>query len=392
MSNRVEIESDILDFKENIKTKNNKIISFIQNENCLITFWADGSESYFDFLWLRDNCPSAFHVSTLERSFRLLSIEDDLKPTKIILHEASLEIDWSNQDNSIFSYIWLWNNDYSNQKKTSSKKSNLKTWDNNHKDKIYKKKYTTLNSEKELYKWMKRLHTEGIALIECMPDEANILEKTVSKVGHLRGTNYGLVFEVKSEHSPNNQACTSEELTFHTDHAHHEYTPGYQFIHFIKNEAIGGESIFVDGFKVVERLKKEHSEYYYLLCKHSINFHFHDEEYDVMTQKTVFEEVDGKVVAINFSPHLATAFQIPHDIMRSYYLAYRCFMKMLYKPEFLIQLKIESGDLAAFDNQRILHGRRAYDINTGNRYLRGCYIDRVDFESKLKINNHRLNN
>ena len=41
--------------------------------------------------------------------------------------------------------------------------------------------------------------------------------------------------------------------------------------------------------------------------------------------------------------------------------------------------------MAAFDNRRILHGREAFDPNTGFRHLRGCYVDRGEFDSRLRI-------
>ena len=37
-----------------------------------------------------------------------------------------------------------------------------------------------------------------------------------------------------------------------------------------------------------------------------------------------------------------------------------------------------------FDNYRILHGRSAFDPNSGHRHLQGCYIDRDDFLSRIR--------
>ncbi|MFO6465778.1 TauD/TfdA family dioxygenase [Jannaschia sp. KMU-145] len=38
-----------------------------------------------------------------------------------------------------------------------------------------------------------------------------------------------------------------------------------------------------------------------------------------------------------------------------------------------------------FDNRRILHGRAAFDPSTGARHLRGCYVDRGEFDARLRM-------
>ena len=44
--------------------------------------WNDGIDSTYHYIWLRDNCPSAFHPHTGERSFEVSQ--------KISIHSLSL--------------------------------------------------------------------------------------------------------------------------------------------------------------------------------------------------------------------------------------------------------------------------------------------------------------
>ena len=46
--------------------------------DALLVTWADGASSTYPAIWLRDNCPSAFHPQTHERVLDLLSL--DLSP------------------------------------------------------------------------------------------------------------------------------------------------------------------------------------------------------------------------------------------------------------------------------------------------------------------------
>ena len=43
------------------------------------------------------------------------------------------------------------------------------------------------------------------------------------------------------------------------------------------------------------------------------------------------------------------------------------------------------GDLMLFDNRRILHGREAFDAAEGRRWLRGCYLEREELASALRM-------
>jgi len=43
------------------------------------------------------------------------------------------------------------------------------------------------------------------------------------------------------------------------------------------------------------------------------------------------------------------------------------------------------------DNHRLLHGRTAYEIKEGERFLQGCYIDYDSTEGKLRHLKRKFN-
>jgi len=43
------------------------------------------------------------------------------------------------------------------------------------------------------------------------------------------------------------------------------------------------------------------------------------------------------------------------------------------------------GEMVVFDNRRVSHGREQFDPQSGLRYLHGCYVDRGEFESRLRV-------
>ena len=48
------------------------------------------------------------------------------------------------------------------------------------------------------------------------------------------------------------------------------------------------------------------------------------------------------------------------------------------------KIKLGPGDLLAFDNTRILHGRNEVGEG-GRRWLRGCYMDGDEIDSALRM-------
>jgi gamma-butyrobetaine dioxygenase len=60
-------------------------------------------------------------------------------------------------------------------------------------------------------------------------------------------------------------------------------------------------------------------------------------------------------------------------------------MAMTRDPKYILNLKLKGGEMVVFDNRRVLHGRSAFDPNTGRRHLHGCYVDRGEFESRLRM-------
>ena len=51
-----------------------------KNLNYLKVIWDDGEDSKFNYLWLRDNCPSAHDKDSRHRMFNILSVSTEISP------------------------------------------------------------------------------------------------------------------------------------------------------------------------------------------------------------------------------------------------------------------------------------------------------------------------
>ena len=368
------------------------ITNITQQSNSLQIEWDDGHHASFNFLWLRDNCSSGFHSDTQERTFDQLSVGADIHPLSFDFTDSQLHITWSeNNHDSQFCQQWLRLRAYSGSL-SQRPKSTYRSWDNCFLDSIPEvDNQALLNDDRVLFEWMTELDRDGLTIVRNMPKTDEAVVDVAERIDYLRRTNFGVTFNVVSVPNPINLAYTSIALPLHTDLPNQELPPGYQFLHCLVNASEGGASLFVDSLKVLEDLRSENLEHFRLLSEYAIPFRFHDDEHDICQYHPIINlNTFGEIVEIKYNAHLADTFDLPEEVMHDYYLAYRNLMGRLREPRYTIKLKLQSGDMVVFDNRRVMHGRDAFDASAGRRQLRGCYVDRTEFQSRLRVLGERF--
>ena len=70
------------------------LISKIQKNNSYLKIiWNDGEESKFNYMWLRDNCPTAHDKDSRHRMFNILEVSQEINPKNYsINNDGKLEI------------------------------------------------------------------------------------------------------------------------------------------------------------------------------------------------------------------------------------------------------------------------------------------------------------
>ena len=108
-----------------------------KNNTYLKVLWSDGEESKFNYLWLRDNCPSAHDKDSNHRMFNILNVSTSINPKKYNVNkQGKLEIEWSEGNHtSYFDLNWLRKNCYTIKNKQKYI-SPYKLWDKSLGDKI----------------------------------------------------------------------------------------------------------------------------------------------------------------------------------------------------------------------------------------------------------------
>lgn len=189
-----------------------------------------------------------------------------------------------------------------------------------------------------------------------------------------------------SKPDPENLAYTAIRLNAHTDIPNRRAIPGLQFLHCIEFEAEGGESILVDGYTAASRLREQDPEAHDLLTSVAVPYRFQDEHHDIANRFPVIGvDADGAHTEIRFNLAVTAPLDIAPELIRPFYRALTTFGRILRDPELELVVKMRRGDCQVFDNRRVLHGRAAFDPNSGPRHLQGCYVDGDDFLSRLRV-------
>ena len=349
--------------------------------------WDDGERCRFPFIWLRDNAPDAFHPETRERVFDFTLLPPRLDPPAAQLDGAALHLTWADGAVDRFDLGWL-RRHRPGARRDDPAEIAPALWRGERGAATVPRfdASAIMASDMALLEWLRALRSLGVTLIDGAGTELEAGPAIGRRVGHLRETNFGVFFEVRSKPDPNNLAYTAEALPLHTDLPNQELPPGIQFLHCLANDADGGGSVLADGLAIAEDLAKEEPDLFEILASEPIPFRFHDDVADIRTRQTVIvRDGDGRVREVCFSPHLTDVLDLPAERLRSYYEAFRAFVRKARDPDYSIALQLEPGQILVFDNRRVLHGRQAFDPRSGRRHLNGFYVDRVELDSRIRV-------
>lgn len=245
-------------------------------------------------------------------------------------------------------------------------------------------------------------------------------------------------YKVRTVPEAINAAYTSHDLGFHTDLLYFHQPPHVQLLHCVQSASSGGASVFADAYKAVVDLYRTDKDAFDTLASVPVNYHYtHPDSNVYHTTKPVVDlcplrignvnythfqdfakamkpdsasglgdewEVDLLVKClqkVNWGPPFLAPFS-NHDSLLpvdqsalsalntkadQWHQAACKFNALLQRPEYLYERKMDPGDCVLFDNTRNLHSRRAFDMaDVGKpRWLRGTYVDKDPYLSKLRV-------
>jgi alpha-ketoglutarate-dependent taurine dioxygenase len=352
--------------------------------------WADGTSSEFASLWLRDNLREDRDPHSGQRLIDIADLPEDPKIRSAVAQNGEVKVEWEAELKSgTFELSWL-HAQTSNGAERRSEFAPRQWLEGARLDAAREFVWATFfdaQVNRELRaSWLSRLLQDGIAFLSKVPStEAGILE-AASLMGRVSETNYGLVFDVRSVAQPENLAYSDLGLGLHTDNPYREPVPGFQLLHALVASPDGGESLFGDGFAIAEHLRATAPDAFAILSQTPVPFRFRSKDAELYAERPLIQlTCSGEVSAVHYNSRSIAPLRLAARDARPFYSAYRCFAALLRDSRFHVQMALRDGDLVAFDNQRILHGRTAFSSAKHPRHLRGCYLTRDSVYSEAAL-------
>jgi len=341
---------------------------------------------YFNYFWLRDNCSSSFDPETRERSFDIATLAEPPQAISADLSDTELRVSWRGEcKQSVYDLAWL-QRFAEPAARPDPAAIPRKLWLADHYNDMQRFSFTDLLADRvTVCAWAHALLEDGISIVDGMPDTDQGLTDLASRLGCIRSSVAGNYFDVRVHIDPVNLSYTASALELHTDTPAEDLPPGIQFLHCRANSVKGGDSLFLDGAAVAEDFRKTDPNGFALLAETKIPFYYDHDAFDWRARQRVIElDTTGAVSGVTVSRHMADVLDLPQKDLDAYYPALWRFSRAMADPAYIMKFRLNAGECIVFDNHRIVHGREAYTANSGERYLRGCYIDRGELRSTYR--------
>ncbi|MDE0066380.1 MAG: clavaminate synthase family protein [Acidimicrobiaceae bacterium] len=351
--------------------------------------WPDGEEMRAYALWLFENRMGDESIDEQTR-------ENKLDPADLPSPEAlsgvavapngDLEVTWRGYPPSLYHSGWL-RHVHEGRHTQSAHIPPVKTWTASTLPELptFNGPHV-LQDDEALRAWLKALAELGIArLVELGRDEEVVTEVGL-RIGALRDTNFGTTWAVTADLDPGSVANTALPLAPHADLPTRETPPGYQLLHCQVNDCTGGLSHMTDGYAVAEHLRDNEPEVYGILSRAKWIFFNRSPDHDHRWSGPLIDH-GGPGSPLTFRTfHPVRAFpDMPESDVPLAYEALRRFSDLARSDEYQLRSVFSPGELVAFDNRRILHGRGPFSETTGRRVLRGAYVDHDEVHSRLRV-------
>lgn len=393
--------------------------------------WSDGSKDAYPLAWLRDMCRCSRCAHSSVAASRLLPFRQLTGSSATALAAAGRSSDgravlcrWSDGHESCFDLDWL-------RGPGSLRDSELRR---RHDDALLLGPHrvawldrsdggahlTTgqydeiVSNDANWCDFLKQFRRTGAYLIKAAPKYGLCRDLVSKRQLVVRGTSYGPFWTVDVRPQPHDLAFTNTPLEPHSDLLFYSRPPQVIWFHCLKQAAVGGETVLCDGLAAANKLKQSAPAAFAALARIPVD-HWavgeDDKGYGAyrLANRTPVIRLDefGDVHEILWnSTHRSYSSCSSADDLEDWYEAAAAFHHILDSPAYKMSHRLEPGDLLVVDNLRVMHGRAAFSLFTGDaadcshqnkplsdvhsRLLEGFYTDWDDMLSSYRAVEHKL--
>lgn len=348
----------------------------------------DGHTHRFHYVWLRDNSWAGEDrvAQSGERRLFTASIGDDIAPGAASYDlDTGLSILWNDGRAATYSPAWLRHYDYSAAGR-AARRSPVPLWPAAAGEPPRFPHAEVLGDIEAQLAYLDAVRRHGAAIVTGVPSAHREVERFAERIGHVREVAFERVHNVRHDPAGYNVAHTPGELKPHTDMPSYKWPPSIQLLHFLTNQATGGESTLVDGWAAVAELRRDAPVHFDTLVRVPVPFQLFSDDEDTWAENPMIQlDTDGEVRLFRFSNQLAQPLAAPFEEVEAFYDAYRHLARIIDSGRYRATFRSADGDLLTVHSHRVLHGRMPYDPASGARHLQDVYMEFDDFTARRRV-------
>ena len=345
----------------------------------------DGGSASFDYFWLRDNArdPVSFDSRSHQRELFTASVDPDIRPHAAHVSKAgdSLVLTWPDLEGEA-RYEAAFLADFADAADPLRMPA-PQPWDAAALDPdAVRLSYADFTTDGGVALLLQHVLAYGVAVLTETPRHLDSVSRVAESIGYVRQTIFGGLFEFEANEDMADSAYTPKELRPHTDGTYSHDAPGLQLLLCVDYDASGGESIMVDGAAIAADLKASQPGVYEGLTRIGVTGIYKGDGVVLRARRPILRlDENGALAQVSFNNYDRDTVRLADADMRSLYAGIRAFDGMANDPAYQWRFTLAPGDMLVFDNWRVLHGRGAF---SGRRKMAGAYINREDFESRVR--------
>lgn len=341
--------------------------------------WANGAASRLPFLWLRDNCgcEECRIEQTSEKRFVVADVPADLEPVDVALLGDELRVEWPDGHLTRYSGLEI--------RALEAEEAVPRTpWGCG-----FKPRRTDflafLDEDRVAARAIEDFIEHGAMVLTAAPTEPGTLELLAPRLGPVREVLFARIHDVRVDPAGYNVAHTPMALPPHNDFASYSWPPSVQALHMLANETPGGESIIVDGWRIVEELRAEQPEHFEALCSMPVPFREFDDHNETFAVAPMIRlDSDGEIAGFRFSNQLMQAIPPNRPGVAAFYRAYHEICRRVTAVSAQAVFRLEAGQILIVASHRVLHARKAFEP-VGRRHLQDAYFEYDNVQNHLVV-------
>ena len=360
------------------------ISSVVQTGDALAALWNGGEETSLPYLWLRDNCgcSECRVVQTTEKRFHIFQVARQLRPRRVSIErpgrdDEALAIVWPDGHSTHYwsSYI---------HRLVGRPHDQLQYWDGRFQPRRYDYR-RFLDDDRTAADLIEEFLQTGVCVLVDAPTEPDSSEQLAARLGPVREVVFDRIHNVVVDPKGYSIAHTELAIAPHNDFTSYNWPPSVQLLHMLANECEGGESSVVDGFGVLEGLRREHPDKFDVLCTVRVPFRLfseNDESYAV----NPMVELDGagNLRLLRFNTQQMQAVPLSEPRLGDFYAAYHELSSRVNAAAAQVSYRLQGGQILVLASHRVLHGRSALR-SRGRRHLQDAYFEHDNVGNHLAL-------